>query len=274
VSVVSALISVVVVIVSMKSNWGNAQTFSPVAKAVMNTVPTLYNPLPSMFVCRTLHVDGGYDYSEKPLFYADENNVIKKILVPQGTADMVLERVYGDTESIAELMEKLEKIKVSNKEYTYINLYSNILLDHGYKNTFDPLSQDNLDSISKGIYWDEGTYHWFSPDATIYLRAGTIPKNGLKIDFSIPELEKIDLNKPFITDIFIDKKKIKTIELNDITVSEPQTITIDSKDISENESGIYEIRLLTNGVYNPFNSGHSSDNRDLALRVSYIGPNE
>jgi hypothetical protein len=275
--VASAVVSAIVVAITMKSYWGSSVWFTPVARTILNNIPTLYNPLPSTFMSRTLHIDGGYNYSQEPIVYVDSDNIIKKILVPQGTANMVLEKVYGDAESISDLMEKLEKAKEGNKEYTYINLYSNVKQNLGYDFLFNPLTHDNLDTINKGVYGNEGAFHWVSPDATIYLREGSLPKRGLKVEFGIPKLDnlgKIDSSQSLKTDIYINNELIESIDLVDYSLSELRSVTIDSSDMPESEYGIYEIRLLTNGVYNPFKAGHSGDNRDLALCVSYIGPNE
>ena len=69
----------------------NAQytDFTPIARVVLDRLPGLYDPLPSTFASRTLHVDGGYDY-ETPLIYYADDNYIRKILAQKKDADMLM----------------------------------------------------------------------------------------------------------------------------------------------------------------------------------------
>ena len=76
----------------------NAQytDFTPIAKLVMDRLPGLYDPLPSTFVSRTLHIDGGYEY-ETPVIYVGDDNYVRKILATKTNEDMLLKNYRSAT---------------------------------------------------------------------------------------------------------------------------------------------------------------------------------
>lgn len=71
----SAVLSITVT--GVTAFFGHEGCFSPVAKWVLNTVPQLYNPLPSTFNARINHSDVGYEIKE-PVIYISEGGVCPK----------------------------------------------------------------------------------------------------------------------------------------------------------------------------------------------------
>ena len=63
--------------------------FSPIASYALENLPGLYNPIPSTFVARTQHIDGGYDY-ETPFIYYGKDGYARKILASKKDADDLL----------------------------------------------------------------------------------------------------------------------------------------------------------------------------------------
>ncbi|MCR5097702.1 MAG: acyltransferase [Lachnospiraceae bacterium] len=63
--------------------------FSPIADYVLDNLPGLYNPIPSTFVARSEHIDGGYDY-ETPVIYYGHDGYVRKILATEKDADMLV----------------------------------------------------------------------------------------------------------------------------------------------------------------------------------------
>ena len=64
-------------------------SFSPIASYALENLPGLYNPIPSTFVARSLHIDGGYEY-ETPFIYYGRDGYVRKILASKKDADDLL----------------------------------------------------------------------------------------------------------------------------------------------------------------------------------------
>jgi hypothetical protein len=97
--------------------------FTPLAEKVLENFPGLYNPYPYTFISRIMHVDGGYSLPGKPIFFISGNKKVKKILVPRGTANQVMDSLYG--EGAADIGKRLIDIERQNKEFSYININNN-----------------------------------------------------------------------------------------------------------------------------------------------------
>lgn len=98
----------------------NYMYMGPVAQVVLNHCPALYNPLPSTFNSRINHIDGGYDYV-LPLYYQDENEEIRKILVSDKCVENVKKELVGSKEDMEWLDNRLQNIKGEQ----YISVESN-----------------------------------------------------------------------------------------------------------------------------------------------------
>lgn len=101
---------------------GGSLWWTPTAETILKYAPGLYDPLPSTFYSRTLHVDGAYGITD-PAYYLDpQTNEVRKLLykADEGQAERVLNELKGDEESVAYLKEKLESYGVDGK-YHYIN---------------------------------------------------------------------------------------------------------------------------------------------------------
>jgi len=46
---------------------------------------------------------------------------------------------------------------------------------------------------------------------------------------------------------------------------------VNSADITKADEGVLYLELKTNACFNPKEAGFSADNRDLSLRIQYIG---
>lgn len=136
---------------------------------------------------------------------------------------------------------------------------------------FDPKKQKDLAFKNRGIYDNEGTFHWLSPKATIALKSCRIMKHGLQIHFSTPcaFLPFSDNDEPPFTEIYINGISIKKIHWD---ISQSYVETFPAAQLPPpNETGAYEIDFITNGRYNPKEMGKSDDDRDLAVSLYYIG---
>lgn len=93
---------------------------TPVAKYVLERYPYLYNPLPSTFITRVTHQQGGYEYNE-PVFFQNDEGYITKILLDKDTASQIKSCVIGNDESMAYLENKLVCENCEGLHYININ---------------------------------------------------------------------------------------------------------------------------------------------------------
>lgn len=96
----------------------------PLANAVLNHAPWLYNPLPCTFVSRTWHVNGGYfsHYGNDVIaLHKDKSQNITKILYTEESTEKLKELLVGNEEAMSFIDSEIEK----NRNYGavhYINI--------------------------------------------------------------------------------------------------------------------------------------------------------
>lgn len=91
---------------------------SPIAEKVLDEAPALYNPLPSTFVSRTTHVDGGYEY-DTPIYYTAEDGYVRKILATKEDVSYIKEHFTPAPEKATDFENKLARL---TEKPTYISL--------------------------------------------------------------------------------------------------------------------------------------------------------
>ena len=229
---------------------GSVNHHMPVAKLVLNNVPQLYNPLYSTFVSRTLHIDGGYTYTE-PVLYTDIEGNIRKILVTPENAMQLHEMVFGNDVGINFIEDQIRSIS-QRRGYQYINIprYSDILL---YKkpplgiNASTGLGEEGL--ISGNYPW-EGDFWWCMQEARITLLAGNKSVHGMQMTISIdPSWFVANNGKEFELQFIIDGEHAmnyftETPGLHEINV-EPHLFP------ESQPNAIYQIELRANGYFDP-----------------------
>jgi len=274
---ISAVLTVTVTGVVMSHHRGDYVFFNPIAKAVLEHAPALYNPLPSTFIGRTRHIDWGYTHTHEPTIYANENGFVRKILVPRGTAHMVMDMVYGDEQALYELAQKVDKVKINDREYAYINVCGTVFLDE-WGLSFNPTERQDLQHINNGIHGWEETFHWFSPDARVKINAGELKNTGLQLEvIFVPYVQIFNDDDILRTDVYVDDVLVYSFLLENTYSFEDRTVLIGGNELPESETGFYEIVFLTNGAFNPSTTIYEdvynpNDARDLAIGVMYIGP--
>ncbi len=114
--------------------YGNPYLFnSNIATIIFDNFPELYNPLPSTFFSRVLHMDMGYDYNSA--IYCDSsdgsNGLIRKIII-LGTAEnknALKEKLVCIAGDKSQLYEMIDRIPEDNKHhYLNFNRFSSLQL--------------------------------------------------------------------------------------------------------------------------------------------------
>lgn len=138
---------------------------TPIAAYVLDHFPSLYNPLHSTFNSRTSHVDGGYDY-ELPLYYANHEGEIRKILADGEFAEEVLSSVTGSETSMEYLVGKLDTLG-DRADYVSISPKYNLYMtsdfnEYALGSAIWFCGEDrNVDTyVSSGVTINEATCSW------------------------------------------------------------------------------------------------------------------
>lgn len=134
----------------------------PLAKRILSYCPALYNPLPSTFNSRVIHLDGGYSY-ETPIVYWDSTDSLRKVLASEKDAEKLLHSVSGSeedmrwfTKAVEELGEKASYISVPRRRTLKFCRYYTvgtplIFYQEGY----------NVEGyLKKGFSQPEATHTW------------------------------------------------------------------------------------------------------------------
>ena len=129
----------IIVTFMLTNNRVSVLHFTCVAKAVMSTMPKLYNPDYTIFISRGEQIPGGYTpYSESvpkeialgenyedylPVFYCDSSGYVKKILTIPEFKDTLLSSIEGDDEGI-EYIRRCTDSRSNTRKLYYINIGS------------------------------------------------------------------------------------------------------------------------------------------------------
>ena len=138
-----------------------------------------------------------------------------------------------------------------------------------YPDEFDPKVNKNLADSCVGVYGNEDTFHWLSPNALISLSASKKIAAGIRIIFTASgELFNENPGVRLKVSVLINNRHIKDIPLDG---AKQYSVTIDKAQMPKPVDNVYNIKLLTNAYFNPSRMGISSDNRDLSIKLFYIG---
>jgi hypothetical protein len=277
--IVSAVYTSLVVYIIRTSEHGMEYTYmSPIATWVLDNYPSLYNPYPFTFISRVLHQDGGYwgdwgneSIERNPVIYSDENGYIRKILLMAPIDIKKLEsNIIGNENDLNKLEQKLKELEAL-KKYQYLDFDKEIsLIDiSNVKGEFDPVKYKDLTLSCRGIYGNEGNFHWCSQDAIIRLRADNKKTTGIVIKYAVNQA-LFDMNNldEYKFDIVINGKYIKTEYL---TKAGDFELRVNNYELPDDNAGIYEIELRTNASFSPVQYGNYNDTRDLSIVLFYIG---
>lgn len=122
-------------------------------------------------------------------------------------------------------------------------------------------------SSSAGIWGREDGYAWIKPNCNVAINNKSISDNGLEIDFSVPD-EVFDMGEPELVEIRINGtvvyKETYTYAVEEQVIIKPEEFVLDEDDN-------YIITISCSQYFNPLVRGYGPDDRDLALRLKYVG---
>ncbi|WFR56315.1 hypothetical protein QA584_22270 [Anaerocolumna sp. AGMB13025] len=268
----SSILTTTIVVYIRKSETGmDYRYFSPIASKILDNFPSLYNPYRYTFISRTNHIDGGYwEETTEPVIYTDKDGFIRKILLSPNTTTNLLDCIKGSESDLKEIKKELNDINDYNK-WNYINIGKNIELKTKVYNApeeFIASGDQDIQKFTKGVYGNEGSFNWLSSNALICLVSKKIEMHGLNSKFNIPiDLNRLS-NESLKIDFYVNDILVESIPINKIG---SYNIHIDKNKIKKADDQYYEIKIITNGVYNPYKAGVSQDNRDLSIQLEYLG---
>jgi len=162
-----------------------------------------------------------------------------------------------------------------NYTYSFID-YLDSYLD-GYipmeKNIYYALELDGNNevtwntSLSTGVWAREDGFAWIQPNCKIALSNRSISENGLEIDFTVPS-QVVETEEPNQVEIRINGTLVYE---ESYTSPKDERIIIKPGEFLPNKKDDYIITINCSKYFNPKAIGESLDERDLALKLKYIG---
>lgn len=134
-------------------------------------------------------------------------------------------------------------------------------------------TEEDLIAYTSGIYgperYGEGMASWMQKQALMTLEDEAISQNGVELEVDVPldYLNAINSESKVLS-IYINNQKV---ESKVFTQNGIQKIKIPSKSFDKTANHKYKIYLSMNASFNPFKDLGIEDQRDLALRLIYIG---
>ncbi|MGN0666773.1 MAG: hypothetical protein ACI4KF_09640 [Huintestinicola sp.] len=136
-----------------------------------------------------------------------------------------------------------------------------------YPSSFDGLSDNEYDmSDTVGVYGKEPGFFWTNIEFSLTLESAVFSEKGILIRYAVPDQIINSEGEEKIT-FFVNDRMI-----GENTHTQPGTyeLTI-TPDMLENNNNIYTVSGKCSSYFNPKVSGQNDDDRDLALRIEYIG---
>lgn len=188
-----------------------------------------------------------------------------------------------DSFDISSYLDQVDTVVIEMTEAELTN-YSSGFVDYldKFLDTYNPKNEEKenfaecvdannddaweTDSL-RGVYYRENGFAWANDYSQVILKNNKISNQGIKIVFDIPEEVFKNDTISDIVSIYVNGKFVK--KMNYLTSGE-QKLYIDYKQIPH-KSDVYNIEIYCSKKFNPKEMGNNSDDRDLAIRIKYIG---
>lgn len=161
--------------------------WEPYAKLTMEYAPQLYNPLPTTFNSRTMHVDGGFGITA-PVIFSGQDGYVRKILMPTALGKEALDDLVVVGEEDRAYFESESKKIESGKEFCYLNFpagkkIQNALRYYQGGEILFTLENNGTKYFSDGISTVETNFAWSNGlSSRMLLNIGEI-KEDLPVQF-------------------------------------------------------------------------------------------
>lgn len=164
----SALLCIcLVAVVWYSPTNGNSLYYSPLAEAVLDRAPSLYNPVATTFKARTDHLD---DFQFKfnvtdDVVYVNSEGYVRKALVTTETMNQCRAKLFANGKDQTMIEEEFAKVKKDGKYY-YLNFpqskiqFFDYLYELGTEVYFDATEKDGRQFFPSGLSSAEVGYTW------------------------------------------------------------------------------------------------------------------
>lgn len=149
----------------------------------------------------------------------------------------------------------------------YLDNYQPASPSSYYMSELDGSASEWDSTFLRGVWAKETGFAWLSPASCIVLANSDITEKGIECQFTIPK----NIFKYSDTDTI--SLTINGVEVFKKDYHSPcsETVTIEASKFPLNVADTYTICINCSSYFNPKERGTSEDNRDLAVRLEYIG---
>ncbi|MCR5476122.1 MAG: hypothetical protein K6E92_00690 [Lachnospiraceae bacterium] len=137
-----------------------------------------------------------------------------------------------------------------------------------YAESFDGALMSRPDlTCAKGFYKKELGYSWIQPRAGIRIREGEIPEKGMEITYLVPG-EIFFLYPEDTVQIYVNGRKVADRTYRG---EQYETLILTPEEAGDPVCGGYSVEFYCSEEFSPCEVGEGEDDRQLALRLEYVG---
>lgn len=213
-------------------------------------------------------------YSDEDIYYINYDNCIKDFreqitLLNHDWNNMDFQYYLDNTDAVV-----IEMVDAVVKDCTlgFVEYLDGVLDSYVpgniYYSSFDGSSDEYYDITGTvGMYGKEPGFFWANREFSLTVQSPNIVENGLLIRFAVPN-QIIDAQGEETVKFYVNGCKVAE---NTYTAPGTYELIITPDLLDNNNNNIYTVFGKCSGVFNPLEIGQNNDNRDLSLRLEYIG---
>ncbi|MBR6484068.1 MAG: hypothetical protein IKT14_03525, partial [Clostridiales bacterium] len=269
--VLSGLSAVLTAIIMSLFLWGpfvyGQNDFSPLAKLVLSTCPSVYDPPVGIFYSRCCEHE--LYYSEDPVSFYDSEGYSRKIIVSKEALNKLKD---GSWLIVDDDLNALDINDIDMKEYLkgeiwYIDLQKGYRL-YSISDKIDYYRESNDVPRGSGMYKDSETYCWLRPDAFMAVNnSDSVQRYGLELVIEPSRSVYKKSGTDFNTEIYINGTLVRTIAEDDMRYDKKNRFLI-SPDLIPDDDILF-VELRSSQFYG---SDSALDTNEESFRFMYLGP--
>ncbi len=251
--------------------WGpfvyGQNDFSPVAKLILSTCPSVYDPPVGIFYSRCCEHE--IYYSEDPVSFYDSEGYSRKIIVSKEALSKLKD---GSWLIVDDDLNPIDVKDLDLKEYLKDTIWY-IDLEKGYRlysisDSVDYYRESNDVPQGAGMYKDSESYCWLRPRAFMAVNnSDSIRRYGLELVIEPSRRVYNNSETDFNTEIIINGESVMTITEDDMRYDKKNRFLISPDVIPDDDILFVEFRS------SQFDGSDSSLDTDKeSFRFMYLGP--
>ena len=150
----------------------------------------------------------------------------------------------------------------------YLDEYDPDTRSTAYMETLDAVDQDTWDmEYMNGVWQKEDGHAWMKGRALLAVQNSRITQEGMQIEFDVPDLLFSEEGDAEVT-IYVNGRNMWR---RTYTAPQSEKVILDKEKLRTSDQDVYEVIIESSKTFCPHEMGINEDDRELALRVKYLG---